>query len=268
MISKTLEEIKEFVSTMSNQKFTDELSELLDEDDEKVYESYRWLRDLASEKYDFTGHEHVNCYTKENYINGTLRALENTRSRLSITSAEKLIDYLFIFGYSIKRILFILLDKGYMDFNRHVVGNYLRINKKRLEKERQNLMDELDKNVKNVFQQMKGAVMTRERETLEILLEKLDKLNRILEKIDPESEFTKFNRIRKTIEEVQVQVNKMNGIEQLRETTTKVAGFKSVEGYKRALSMGILDELLKEENKPALTNESGLIAIDAQVTRL
>ena len=112
----------------------DELIDLLDDEDETEYKKWENLRDIASDKYDFTGFDHVNCYDKKNFLAGTLEALERTRRRLSISTAEKLIDFLFVFGYSLKRIIYILYCQGYVDWFGRDVQNYINRNRFRIRK--------------------------------------------------------------------------------------------------------------------------------------
>ncbi len=58
------------------------------------YEQMEDMRELAGAKG--ASFDHVNAYTKHNYLAGILHALEATRTRLSIKTAEELIDYLYI----------------------------------------------------------------------------------------------------------------------------------------------------------------------------
>lgn len=226
----------------------DRLVDLLNEDDEIQYQHMKNLRDLASEKIDFSSFDHVNSYNKENFASGLLEALENTRKRLSITTAEKLIDFLYVFGYSGKRIVFILFSAGYVDFHRRTINAYINRHKYRLNKEREALINEMNARVESVFQNMQASVMQREKSTCETLLLNLDRLNQELAKLDvtDEEEGPKFMATMKKIEKINGILKGMHGIEQLREAEVFIRKTNQVAKSKRVLELGFLDEELKE----------------------
>jgi hypothetical protein len=247
MDNETNEYFKEDAKLRFPKQDVNDLIKLLDEEDEKEYQQFKHLRDIASDKYDFSGFDHVNCYNKENFLSGTLEALEQTRSRLSISTAEKLIDFLFIFGYSVKRIIYIVFSQGYINWNRRNVQNYINRNKYRLEKERKDLMDDLNKSVDGVFQKMKANVMKAEKKSLNIYLSKIDLLQNEIDNVSPVDEPAKFNRLFKTLENLQDKVKSMHGIEALREASMDISKELEKAKGKHALSLGILDDSIKEE---------------------
>jgi len=126
----------------------DELTKLLDDHEEQEYKKWEHMRLVASDTYDFTGFDHINCYTRQNYESGVLEALENTRRLLSISTAEYLIDFLWVFGYSLKRIIYIVFTQGYVNWNRRDVQNYINRNRFRLNKERKELRNQLENAVR------------------------------------------------------------------------------------------------------------------------
>jgi len=244
----------DFLEEDANKRFfgqggIDELVNLLDEEDEKEYDKWKHLRELASDRYDFTGFDHVNCYDKKNFLTGTLEALERTRRRLSISTAEKLIDFLFIFGYSIKRIIYILYTQGYVDWHRRDIQNYINRNHFRLKKERQDLIDQMNDEIQGVFQKMKASVMKAEERTLNLYLSSIKTLQDKLVGVDPVEEFALHNRLCKQIATLQDKVNNMHGIEQLREASIDISKDKEKLKSKRAIDLGLLDDSIKETHQ-------------------
>ncbi len=247
----------------------DELTKLLDDHDEAEYKKWEHMRLVVSDMYDFKGFDHINCYTRQNYESGVLEALENTRRMLSIQTAEDLIDFLWIFGYSLKRIIYIVFTQGYVNWNRRDVQKYINRNRFRLNKERQNLRDKMEAAVTSVFQQMKADVMKAEKETLHLYLNAITKLQRELQGIDVISESSKFDRISKQIDKYTEKVKAMHGIEALREATIEIGSFKAKEGHKKALELGYMnDELEKASKGLPGPGESDGGAIDTEVTLL
>lgn len=247
----------------------DDLTKLLDGYEEQEYRKWEHMRLVASEMYDFTGFDHINCYTKENYISGVLEALENTRRQLSIKTAEDLIDFLWVFGYSLKRIIYILFTQKYTNWNRRDVQNYINRNKYRLNKEREELRRQMENAVTSVFQGMKADVMKAEKETLHIYLNNITKLQKELESIDIIAEAAKFDRVSKQLDKYTDKVKAMHGIDALREATIEVGSFKAKENHKKALELGYMNEELEKGCKslPGAGEADGS-AIDTEVTFL
>jgi hypothetical protein len=249
----------------------DELTSLLEEGDETEYLKWKHLRDLASDRYDFSGFDHVNCYTKENFDTGVLEALERTRARLSITTAEKLIDFLYIFGYSIKRIIYILFTQKYKDWHRRDIQNYINRHGFRLRKERQQLMDEINNEIEGVFQRMKASVMKAEQETLILYLNKITKVQSELNLIDPIEETAKFKRLKSLLESMQDQVNKMHGLEALRAAHIEISSKKESGKIARSIDLGFFDDQLKANSIKSLPGENesvgGAVEVDVTVIR-
>lgn len=227
----------------------DELTKLLDGYDEQEYRKWEHMRLVASDMYDFTGFDHINCYTRQNYESGVLEALENTRRMLSIKTAEDLIDFLWVFGYSLKRIIYIVFTQGYVNWNRRDVQNYINRNRFRLNKERENLREQMEAAVTSVFQQMKADVMKAEKETLHLYLNTITKLQKELATIDILEAPSKFDRISKQIDKYTDKVKAMHGIEALREATIEIGSFKAKESHKKALELGYMDEELQKSTK-------------------
>lgn len=244
----------------------DDLIKILDDDDEENYRKWQHLRDLASDKYDFSGFDHINCYTRENFASGVLEALENTRRRLSITTAEKLIDFLFIFGYTLKRICYIMFTQGYVNWNRRDVQNYINRNGYRLKTQRQELIDQMNQAVDGVFQKMKASVMKAEEGALNIYLRDIKRIQEALSKLDPVDESAKYNRLRKMMDELIDKTKSMHGIEELRKASIDISVHKEKKKADKTLELGFLDEHLREEAQqlPGIGKSTGG-AIDAEV---
>lgn len=249
---------KDSAKNMFPKQDVNDLIKLLDEKDEEEYKQFKHLRDIASDKFDFSGFDHVNCYDKKNFLSGTLEALERTRTRLSISTAEKLIDFLFVFGYSLKRIIYILFCQGYTDWHRRDIQNYINRNKYRLKKERNDLMDDLNKEVKGVFQNMKANVMKAEKATLSIYLTKIDEIQRALGEISPVDESAKFNRLERTLSNLTDKVKAMHGLEALREATMEISKDMEKAKGKHALDLGLLDDSIKEEYQDKKMKDAGV----------
>ena len=237
----------------------EDLLKALDDKDEEDYKKFQVLRDLASAKYDFTGFDHVNCYNRENFTKGVLEALENTRKRLSISTAEKLIDFLYIFGYSIKRIIYIIFYCGYINWNRRDVQNYINRHKRRLNEERANLMAELDKKIQGVFQNMKENVMKSEEAYLVILLDKAKDLTKEIRSLDvtEDSGLAKFNKLTKVLNGILEKCKGMHGIEDIRKANIEIAKQLEIKRAERSLAQGFEDDVLKldSENRAKIAIE-------------
>jgi hypothetical protein len=230
----------------------DELTKLLDDQDEEEYKKWQHLRDVASRKYDFSGFDHINCYTRENFLSGVLEGLEATRRRLSITTAEKLIDFLFFFGYSLKRMIFILFSQGYVNWNRRDIQNYIRRNHFRLNKERQKVIDTLNNAVNSVFQDMKASVMEAEKETLHMYLNNIKELQLALKDISPVTEPTKYTKFSRMIDDLTKKVKGMHGIDELRQATIDISVHKEKTKHNHALDLGLLDDAIREHQSGSL----------------
>lgn len=240
------------LKSLSGEGDIDELTKLLDDKDEEEFEKWQHLRELAQSKYDFSGFDHINCYTKENFASGVLEALECTRRKLSITTAEKLIDFLYIFGYSLKRIIFILFRLGYINWNRRDIQKYINRNSYRLKKERQETIDTLNGAVNSVFQNMKASVMKTEEDTLHIYLNDIKKLQLAIKSIDIVEEPSKYNRFSKMIDDLTEKVKNMHGIDALREATIDIAKHKEKTKHNKAIDMGLLDDVIRNTQAASL----------------
>lgn len=227
----------------------DELTKLLDGYDEQEYKKWEHMRLVASDTYDFTGFDHINCYTRKNYESGVLEALENTRRMLSISTAQDLIDFLWVFGYSLKRIIYIVFTQGYVNWNRRDVQNYINRNRFRLNKERQTLRDQMEQAVTSAFQRMKADVMKAEEETLHRYLNAITKLQRELDTLDVIKDSAKYDRISGQIEKYTKRCKDMHGIEALRAATIEIGTFKAKESHKKALDLGYMNEMLEKNSK-------------------
>lgn len=240
-------------SNQLNGKFDiEELEKLLDDDDEQTYQKFQWMRDIATQDYDMTGFEHVNMYNRENFHKGLLESMERTRRLLSITTAEKLIDFLFIFGYSLKRIIYILYVQRYVNFHRRDVQNYINRNKFRLNKERKELIKSMNEAANSVFQDMRAAVMSTEKKTLEIYIKKIKQLQDALDKCDPVAESVKFDRLVKAIESAEAYIKKMHGIEGLRDANISLGKDRERMKLARSLNLGLMDGGLKSNAQHTL----------------
>lgn len=215
--------------------------------DAENYEECRGLRDLASNRYDFSGFDHKNCYTLDNYRNGTLHALETTRRRIGIDTMQKLIDYYFILGYSNKRIIYALFEAGYDNFSRRLVDNYLYKNRVRLMNERKKLMDEISRISDTVFQDMKASVMVSEKKTLEGYLKNIEEIQKALESISPVDEPAKYKKFSGMLDDLHKKVNAMHGIDEQRKATIDLNKSIHILNHQRKLASGFSDNLLKAE---------------------
>jgi len=243
----------------------DELIDLLDDEDETEYKKWENLRDIASDKYDFTGFDHVNCYDKKNFLAGTLEALERTRRRLSISTAEKLIDFLFVFGYSLKRIIYILYCQGYVDWFGRDVQNYINRNRFRLNKERQELIDQMNDEIKGVFQQMKASVMKAEERALNKYLSDIKEIQDELINVSPVKEPAKYGRFTSQLEKLLEKVKKMHGIEALRDASIDISKDRAKLHSRRAVELGLLDDVIKENNQSSRDVTSSATITETQV---
>lgn len=248
-----------------------DLQRMMDEDE---VEDLRFIRQLASETIDFKGFDHINCYTLDNYRNGTLYALEQTRKGIETATAEKIIDYFYILGYAIKRIVYACYEAGFMNVNRTMVGKYCRTHRERLNKERDKLMKQLDQVASGVFQNMKAQVMAVERTTLDILLAAQEGLNKELAQLDPLVDRKKFRDTLELLGDIQNKLNAMNGIDGLRKVSIDIAKTQKVEEIKRVVQNGWLDDELKDvidKKKAALAlgkeeSGQGMKTLDASTT--
>lgn len=241
-------QLTEALSVYPEKKLTAEDIKKLDAIlDEENYQECRGLRDLASRRYDFAGFDHKNCYTLDNYRNGTLHALEMTRRRISIDSMYKLVEYYFILGYSNKRIIFALFEAGYENFSRRMIDNYLYKNRVRLVNERKKLMDEISQMSDTVFQDMKASVMIAEKKTLEKHLKDIEEIQKALDKVSPIDEPTLWKKYNKMLEELHRKVNAMHGIEEQRKATIDLNKSVHMLNHQRKLAAGFSDDLLKKQ---------------------
>lgn len=241
-------QLTEALSVYPEKKLTAEDIKKLDAIlDEENYQECRGLRDLASRRYDFNGFDHKNCYTLDNYRNGTLHALEMTRRRISIDSMYKLVEYYFILGYSNKRIIFALFEAGYENFSRRMIDNYLYKNRVRLVNERKKLMDEISQMSDTVFQDMKASVMIAEKKTLEKHLKDIEEIQKALDKVSPIDEPTLWKKYNKMLEELHRKVNAMHGIEEQRKATIDLNKSVHMLNHQRKLAAGFSDDLLKKQ---------------------
>lgn len=215
--------------------------------EEEVPPDIKFLRYLAEQKYDFSGYDHVNCYSNENYRNGTLRALERTRKKLSIGTMESLIDFYFVLGYSYKRIAFLCFEAGYTNYTIKHIISYIRANNARLKLKQKQLMEELDAVAMGVFQQMKGSVMVAEKRTLEMYLENIAEIQAEMRIISPVLHTSKYNRLNKLLKELQKDVADMHGVDKLREATIEIGKEAKKLEKKRAIDAGWFDQALKQD---------------------
>lgn len=224
----------------------DELRKFYKLIDEGDIETLKMFRDEAEKAYDFSGFDHCNLYNRLNYLNGTLHALEATRRDMSIKSAERLIEILYVLGYAYKRIVFVLYEFGYLDFHYRDVMNYIHQKKRSLDIKREKFMAELDSAANDIFQTMKKEVMRAERDNLEIYLAKIEKIQIALRDIDPVEESTKFRRLSAILDNLTETVKKMHGVEAIRDASIEIKKDIAKAEANRMLAQGFKDEMLKD----------------------
>ena len=193
-----------------NQEF-EEFAKLFDETDQEIFENVRFK--LGTEFQ--TSWDHNSMYNKLNFKNGTIEALERTRKMLSVSSAEHIIDTLYILGYANKRIMYCLWKLGYINISFRDYRKYIEQNRRRLEEETEKFMKELNEKRVSLFQEKQEDVLALETRNLKIYMAAIAKLQDALEN-DPEADViiypAKHGRLVKQIETLQAKIDKMHGI--------------------------------------------------------
>lgn len=223
--------------------------------DEEHDEIKEFVRSKFLSKFDWReGYRHLDIYNRINHKSGILKKLEQCRRDISCTSAEEIIELLYIVGYSHKRIIFLLWEWGFDNINRKIVATHLVRKKFDLKRKRLQFMELITNTKDSIFQDIKSEVMDRERKTADIYLEAIDKLQEALALLDPVKDRLKFVGMSATIDSLQSKLNEYNGIDLARKETIKSHG--AVMTAKR------IKEL--ESDKPPNLEEQHSKTIEAQ----
>lgn len=204
------------------------LQELFIGDDEvKVIKQFI-SENLASKK-DWRAFGHYQIYNSlNNFRNGILKKLQLVRNDISCSTAEEVIELLYIMGYGLKRIIFLTWEMGFLNQTAWTIKRHIKREKFYLNIERQKFVELMAETKKTVFQSCAAEVSLAEERTVKIYIKQLNDLNNELEHIDIQEEHGKARRIRKDIKEITETLLKCHGVDNAREWAVRVAGEKEL----------------------------------------
>ena len=169
------------------------------------------------------GHVHRRLYNIKNFANGILAKIEKTRIRPDTEAEAKIIELLYTMGYGTKRITYILFTYGYRNVTEEKVRKHVSGNSYKLAKLRDEMLKVIEDTRNRVFQEMGEEVMAAEKRTLILLLKNITAIQDELEDLDPIKESLKFSRLTKELSRLQLEINKMHGVDDYRKASIDVS---------------------------------------------
>lgn len=223
-------------------------------DDLELRDIKEWVTKYIKEGMDWKNNfMHRRIYNHINFTLGILRKVELARSTITITSAKELIKLLYILGYGEKQTTYLLYTWGYNSFTINQVASYIKSNYWRWNKEKEELMKQLEEAKNKIFQQMTDELMASERRTIEILLQKKDRLNEKLEQLDPIDNKDEFNICMRQIERIEKKINEAHGVNDLRKSLVKMNEELVIHKGKKSIDDGTdNNERLIDTSSPAM----------------
>lgn len=131
-------------------------------------------------------------------------------------SVYEIFTFFYSLGFNQKEIVFLFHKLG-MPVYEFTIHNFLLNNRLDLKKERDKMLALTIETKTKVFQAFQDEVYEVEGKTIQIYLRSIKKLQEALDKIDPETENTKFMRVMNQIETLQNKVKDAHGVNQMRE---------------------------------------------------
>lgn len=196
-----------------------EFCKVFDESDADLFETVRFRLGSDFQK----GFGHNSIYNIKAFKNGVLEALERTRRDLSCASAEKVIDILYVLGYSTKRIIYIIWKLGYTNISFRDLRRYISNEKVRLKRDQKEYMAELERKKIVLFQNAQEQVLETENKTLQLYLKLIAQYQVELESIEnPAMEMARAKRLCREIDSLQSKIDEMHGITKKRDASIDI----------------------------------------------
>lgn len=192
---------------------------------------------------------------KYNYVKGVLDLVYTINEHFDRESPlVKHMNFLFVLGLSYEQILYVIFTMGYINVSLHTIkAHFLKPSvRKHLEQLRKEYMAEVNLLKKKVFQDLAGEVMLKEKKHLESLLNKIHLMQVEFDRVDPINEFSRYNRLRKQIDEALKSVKDMHGIDAYREALVKTEAAITVQNNNTKGPSHSYDALPQPEKHPEL----------------
>lgn len=217
-------------------KDAEELSQLFINDDE-VKEVRKFISERLASKKDWRQYGHYKIYDLINYHKGILDKVNLARKKISCSSGEEVISMLYIMGYALKRIIYIVWQMGYLNMNANVIRKFIKANKWKLAPERQKFLEHMEQVKVTVFQDCQEQVKAAEAETVNIYIKQIHDLNSQLSEIDITVEPSRARSIRKDIKEIMETLLSVHGINNIREWSIKIQGEKELMAARKTMEI-------------------------------
>lgn len=223
-----------------------ELDETVFIPDEEYSLKEAWVKENIKGMGWRDNYHHQTIYNTIAFNLGILDKVEQTRQRLNIDSAQEIIKLLFIVGYGTKQTAYWLWKWGYKGISLQVIQKYVRGKRRFWNEEKQKFMNEIEETKERVFQTMKGEVMSREKETLIILLGNIDDLQKELRTLHPVKDKASYNTTLNQIIKLEERCKSYHGLEEFRNSYIKAS-----------TEIAIHKGKLEAEREPVKTIEAG-----------
>lgn len=223
-----------------------ELDETVFIPDEEYSLKEAWVKENIKGMDWRDNYHHQSIYNTIAFNLGILDKVEQTRQRLNIESAQEIIKLLFIVGYGTKQTAYWLWKWGYKGISLQVIQKYVRGKRRFWNEERKKFMSEIEETKERVFQAMKGEVMSREKETLIILLGNIDDLQSELRTLHPVKDKASYNTTLNQIIKLEERCKSYHGLEEFRSAYIKASTEVAIHKGK-----------LEAEREPVKTIEAG-----------
>ena len=223
-----------------------ELDETVFIPDEEYSLKEAWVKENIKGMGWRDNYHHQTIYNTIAFNLGILDKVEQTRQRLNIDSAQEIIKLLFIVGYGTKQTAYWLWKWGYKGISLQVIQKYVRGKRRFWNEEKQKFMNEIEETKERVFQTMKGEVMSREKETLIILLGNIDDLQKELRTLHPVKDKASYNTTLNQIIKLEERCKSYHGLEEFRNSYIKAS-----------TEIAIHKGKMEAEREPVKTIEAG-----------
>lgn len=223
-----------------------ELDETVFIPDEEYSLKEAWVKENIKGMGWRDNYHHQTIYNTIAFNLGILDKVEQTRQRLNIDSAQEIIKLLFIVGYGTKQTAYWLWKWGYKGISLQVIQKYVRGKRRFWNEEKQKFMNEIEETKERVFQSMKTEVMSREKETLIILLGNIDDLQKELRTLHPVKDKASYNTTLNQIIKLEERCKSYHGLEEFRNSYIKAS-----------TEIAIHKGKLEAEREPVKTIEAG-----------
>lgn len=150
-------------------------------------------------------------YTRELYRSGLIQKIESVTLHPHKFATKELVKFFYSLGMQSKEIAYQFYSMGIPRFE-YAIKRHIDHNLKEFEAERERMLSLIQNTQRDVFQGFQKEYYALEAGTLRIYIKSIQKLQKILEEIDPDKEPAKFSRVMNQIETLQNKIKDAHGI--------------------------------------------------------